>query len=69
MSARVPNSRAYWDLRAETVKDSLLHREPVSAGIGEVIGNSGWVLTYVTDSDAVISRSSQSQTLSVGGVL
>ncbi len=40
----------------------------VSAGIGEAIGSSGWVLTYVTDSGAVISRNGQSQTLSVGGL-
>ena len=40
----------------------------VSAGIGEAIGNSGWVLTDVTDSGAVISRNGQSQTLSVGGL-
>ena len=40
----------------------------VSAGIGEEIGSSGWVLTDVTDSGAVISRNGQSQTLSVGGL-
>ena len=40
----------------------------VSAGIGEAIGNSGWVLTDVTDSGAVISRNGQRQTLSVGGL-
>ena len=40
----------------------------VSAGIGEAIGSSGWVLTDVTDSDTVISRNGQSQTLSVGGL-
>ena len=40
----------------------------VSAGIGEAIGSSGWVLTNVTDSGAVISRNGQSQTLSVGGL-
>ena len=40
----------------------------VSAGIGEAIGSSGWVLTDVTDSGAVISRNGQSQTLSVGGL-
>ena len=40
----------------------------VSAGIGEEIGSSGWVLTDVTDSGAVISRNGQRQTLSVGGV-
>ena len=40
----------------------------VSTGIGEAIGSSGWVLTDVTDSGAVISRNGQSQTLSVGGL-
>ena len=40
----------------------------LSAGIGEAIGSSGWVLTDVTDSGAVISRNGQSQTLSVGGL-
>ena len=40
----------------------------MSAGIGEEIGSSGWVLTDVTDSGAVISRNGQSQTLSVGGL-
>ena len=45
-----------------------LEQGSVSAGIGEAIGNSGWVLTDVTDSGAVISRNGQSQTLSVGGL-
>jgi hypothetical protein len=40
----------------------------VSAGIGEAIGSSGWVLSKVTDSGAVISRNGQRQTLSVGGL-
>ena len=40
----------------------------VSAGIGEAIGSSGWMLTDVTDSGAVISRNGQRQTLSVGGL-
>ena len=40
----------------------------VSAGIGEGIGSSGWVLSAVTDSGAVISRNGQRQTLSVGGL-
>ena len=40
----------------------------VSAGIGEAIGGSGWVLSEVTDSGAVISRNGQRQTLSVGGL-
>ena len=40
----------------------------VSAGIGEAIGSSGWVLTDVTDNGAVISRNGQSQSLSVGGL-
>ena len=40
----------------------------VSAGIGEAIGSSGWVLSEVTDSGAVISRNGQHQTLSVGGL-
>ena len=40
----------------------------VSAGIGEAIGSSGWLLTEVTGSGAVISRNGQRQTLSVGGL-
>ena len=40
----------------------------VSAGISDAIGSSGWVLTDVTDSGAVISRNGQRQTLSVGGL-
>ncbi|WP_392345740.1 pilus assembly protein PilZ [Parasynechococcus sp.] len=40
----------------------------VSAGIGEAIGSSGWVLSAVTNSGAVISRNGQRQTLSVGGL-
>ena len=40
----------------------------VSAGIGDAIGSSGWILSAVTDSGAVISRNGQSQTLSLGGL-
>ena len=40
----------------------------VSAGIGEAIGSSGWVLSEATESGAVISRNGQRQTLSVGGL-
>ena len=40
----------------------------VSASINEAIGSSGWVLSEVTDSGAVISRNGQRQTLSVGGL-
>ena len=40
----------------------------MSTGIGEAIGSSGWVLSEVTDSGAVISRNGQRQTLSVGGL-
>ena len=40
----------------------------VSSGIGEAIGSSGWVLSEVTESGAVISRNGQRQTLSVGGL-
>ena len=40
----------------------------VSAGINEAIGSSGWVLSEVTESGAVISRNGQRQTLSVGGL-
>ena len=40
----------------------------MSSGIGEAIGSSGWVLSEVTDSGAVISRNGQRQTLSVGGL-
>ena len=45
-----------------------LGQRSVSSGIGEAIGSSGWVLTDVTDSGAVISRNGQRQTLSVGGL-
>ena len=45
-----------------------LGQRSVSAGIGEAIGSSGWVLSEVTDSGAVISRNGQRQTLSVGGL-
>ena len=45
-----------------------LRQGSVSAGIGEAIGSSGWVLSEVTDSGAVISRNGQRQTLSVGGL-
>ena len=38
------------------------------AGIGKAIGCSGWVLSKVTESGAVISRNGQRQTLSVGGL-
>ena len=41
---------------------------PLISGIGEAIGSSGWVLSEVTDSGAVISRNGQRQTLSVGGL-
>ena len=149
MSARVPISRAYWNLRAEQVMDNFFDRETitarnqpnvvpvdadvhepttkptepnerhsrstglllingveplgsdqalaqmgpipqltgvvkgpggsssaifqlgqgsVSAGIGEAIGSSGWVLSEVTESGAAISRNGQRQTLSVGGL-
>ena len=40
----------------------------VSAGISEAIGSSGWVLSEVTESGAVISRNGQRQILSVGGL-
>jgi len=40
----------------------------VSAGIGDAIGSSGWVLNAVTDTGAVITRNGESQTLSVGGL-
>ena len=45
-----------------------LGQSSVSAGIGDAIGSSGWVLTAVTDSGAVISRNGLSHTLSVGGL-
>ena len=88
MSARVPTSCAYWNLRAEQViapmgpipqltgvvkgpggsSSTIFHlgQGSVSAGIGEAIGSSGWVLTDLTDSGAVISRNGQRQPLSVG---
>ena len=40
----------------------------MSAGNGEAIDSSAWVLTDVTDSSAVISRNGQRQTLSAGGL-
>ena len=40
----------------------------VSAGIGEGIDSSAWVLTDVTESSAVISRNGQRQALSAGGL-
>ena len=40
----------------------------VSVGIGDAIGSSGWILSAVTDSGAVISRNGQDRTLSVGGL-
>ena len=40
----------------------------VTAGIGEGIGSSGWVLTSISDTGAVIERNGQRQSLSVGGV-
>ena len=45
-----------------------LGQSSVSAGIGDAIGSSGWVLTAVTDNGAVISRNGRSHTLSVGGL-
>ena len=45
-----------------------LSQGSVSAGIGDAIGSSGWILSAVTDSGAVISRNGQSQTLSLGGL-
>ena len=40
----------------------------LSAGIGEGIGSSGWVLDSVSDTGAVIERNGERQNLSVGGV-
>ena len=81
MSARVPTSRAYWNLRAEQVMDNVFDRETVTVpsqphllplisgiAVAGVICSSGWVLSEVTDSGAVISRNGQRQTLSVGGL-
>ena len=45
-----------------------LGQSSVSAGIGDAIGSSGWILSAVTDSGAVITRNGQSRTLSVGGL-
>ena len=105
MPARVPTSRAYWNLRAEQVMDNVFDRETVTApnqphlvpvdvdvheptppttkpterhspsawllplisGVAGVIC-SGWVLSEVTDSGAVISRNGQRQNLSGGGL-
>ena len=40
----------------------------LSAGLGEAIGSSGWVLDSVSESGAVIRRNGQRHTLAVGGV-
>ena len=40
----------------------------LSAGIGEGIGSSGWVLNSVSDTGAVIERNGERHNLSVGGV-
>ena len=40
----------------------------LSAGLGEAIGSSGWVLDSVSESRAVIRRNGQRHTLAVGGV-
>ena len=39
-----------------------------SAGVGEAIGSSGWVLKSISEAGAVISRNGQQQNLAVGGV-
>ena len=38
-----------------------------SAGLGEAIGNSGWVLDSVSEAGAVISRNGKQHNLAVGG--
>ena len=40
----------------------------VSAGIGESLGGSGWILESVGDTSAVIRKNGQLRTVSVGGV-
>ena len=40
----------------------------LTAGLGEAIGSSGWVLDSVSESGAVIRRNGQQHTLAVGGV-
>ena len=40
----------------------------LTAGLGEAIGSSGWVLDSVSESGAVIRRNDQRHTLAVGGV-
>ena len=40
----------------------------LTAGLGEAIGSSGWVLDSVSESGAVIRRNGQRHTLAVGGV-
>ena len=40
----------------------------LSAGLGEAIGSSGWVLESVHESGAVIRRNGQRHTLAVGGM-
>ena len=39
-----------------------------TAGIGEGIGSSGWILKSVSDTGAVIARNDETRSLSVGGI-
>ena len=39
-----------------------------TAGIGEGIGSSGWILKSVSDTGAVIGRENETRSLSVGGI-
>ena len=40
----------------------------MSAGVGDAIGSSGWMLESVSETGAVISQNGQKRTLTVGGV-
>jgi len=40
----------------------------MSAGVGDAIGSSGWMLESVSDTGAVISQNGQKRNLTVGGV-
>ncbi len=45
-----------------------LGRSSLTAGLGEVIGGSDWVLESVSETGAVIRRNGQQRSLSVGGM-
>ncbi|MGB1776630.1 MAG: pilus assembly protein PilZ [Synechococcus sp.] len=45
-----------------------LNNASISSGIGDAIGSSGWTLSSVSESGAVIQRNGQRRNLSVGGL-